>query len=332
MGKSIDSKIRPLLTLSYLSENTDQDHPAGINEIISFLQSKGIDVERRALYDDFKALRTAGYDVQIKRGRGTYSGYWLGERTFETAELKLLVDCVQSSKFITEKKTMSLIKKIESLDSRHEAKDLQRQVYVTGRVKSMNETVYTNVDSISSAINLSHSITFRYFDYDTRKKKVFRQGGKKYTVSPYALIWDNENYYLLGYDEPAAMMKHFRVDKMDSITMTRRGRTGIEEFEKLDMSRYSVVHFGMYHGEPKRVRMRFSEHLSSPVIDRFGKDVIMIPQGDGTFTVEAEIAVSPVFFSWLFSFGTDAEIVAPPDVRSSASQYLRELLGVYDPE
>ncbi|MBQ3280845.1 MAG: WYL domain-containing protein [Eubacterium sp.] len=322
-----DTRLRLLNILRYLSDNTDAEHYATVESIQEYLSSQGIAAERRAIYDDMHALAEFGYDIVFLKG--ARFGYYMNSRAFEGPELKLLVDSIQSSRFITERKTISLIKKIASLGSVHEAKDLERQVFVSGRVKSMNESVYYNVDSLSSAINQSNAVTFRYFDYDVNGEKVYRQDGERYTVSPFALIWDNENYYLLGYDEPADMMKHFRVDKMDRINILDRRRKGSSHFKAKDLSRYSVMHFGMYHGDTVRVRMRFSDRLSGPVIDRFGKEVSMIPQGDGSFTVEEQIAVSPVFFSWIFSFGTDAEIVGPESVRKEAADYLKELSGLY---
>ncbi|MGX8775178.1 MAG: helix-turn-helix transcriptional regulator, partial [Bacillota bacterium] len=215
MGLNGNTRERPLLILKLLLENSDVAHPVSMEDILGMLDRNGISANRKSVYQDIDSLVSCGYDIRSLKG--SRFGYYIATRDFEPAELKLLVDSVQSSRFITTKKTSELIKKIESLASRHEGADLQRQVYVTGRVKSMNESVYNNVDRISTAINTNSSITFKYFDYDTSLKKVYHQDGVYYSVSPYALIWDNENYYLLGYDEPAEMMKHFRVDKLSGI-------------------------------------------------------------------------------------------------------------------
>ena len=323
-----NSRERLLLVLKYLVEKSDSSHPVGTEELIAHLGEHGISADRRAIYEDVRSLSSSGYDITQLKGR-TF-GYYISTRTFENAELKLLVDSVQSSRFITTRKTTDLIKKIESLASTHESRDLQRQVYVTGRVKSMNESVFFNVDRISTAINSSVSVRFRYFDYDTSAKKVYHHDGKTYSVSPYALIWDNENYYLLGYDEDDGIMKHFRVDKMESIVSTGLPRKGSGMFREEDLSGYSVMHFGMYHGELRRVRIRFSNRLAGQVIDRFGKDVLMIPDKEGCFNIDVPVAVSPVFFSWVFSFGTDAEIIGPEDIRSEAAGYLRSLSSLYE--
>ena len=328
MGKNGNTRERPLLILRLLMENSDESHPVSMDEILQMLEKEGIPANRKSVYQDIDSLTSCGYDVVTLKG--ARFGYYLSSRSFEPAELKLLVDSVQSSRFITTKKTSELIRKIESLASRHEGADLQRQVYVTGRVKSMNESVYNNVDRISTAINSNSSVTFKYFDYDTSLKKVYHQDGVYYSVSPFALIWDNENYYLLGYDEPAEMMKHFRVDKMEHISVTGRKRTGTEHFRAEDLSGYSVMHFGMYHGELQNVRIRFRDRLAGQVIDRFGKDISMFPDTDGFFNIDVKVAVSPVFFSWIFSFGEDAEILGPTGVREEAARYLRKLSSIYE--
>ena len=322
-----NNRQRLLCVLRYLMEHSDSSHPVGTEELIAHLEKNGITADRRAIYEDVRSLSASGYDITQLKGH-TF-GYYISTRTFENAELKLLVDSVQSSRFITTRKTTDLIKKIESLASTHESRDLQRQVYVTGRVKSMNESVFFNVDRISTAINSSVSIRFRDFDYDTSAKKVYHHDGKTYSVSPYALIWDNENYYLLGFDEDDGIMKHFRVDKMESIVSSGLPRKGGDLFREEDLSGYSVMHFGMYHGELRRVRIRFSNRLAGQVIDRFGKDIMMIPDGDGHFSIDVPVAVSPVFFSWVFSFGTDAEITGPENVRADAAEYLRSLSSLY---
>ncbi|MBP0969219.1 MAG: WYL domain-containing transcriptional regulator [Oscillospiraceae bacterium] len=322
------NRVRLLYVLRLLNEKSDSIHPVSTEEIIEYLGEQGYSADRRTVYDDIRALSAFGYDITQLKGR--YFGYYLASREFGSAELKLLVDSVQSSRFITVRKTNELIKKIESLASSYEGKDLQRQVYVTGRVKSMNESVFNNVDRISSAINSSVSIRFKYFDYDTSVKKVYHQGGKPYSVSPYALIWDNENYYLLGYDEDAGIMKHFRVDKMESIVSTDSERKGADLFREEDLSGYSVMHFGMYHGDQKRVRIRFRNRLAGQVIDRFGKEISMIPDSDGWFNIDVRVAVSPVFFSWVFSFGDGAEIIGPADVREDAYEYLKTLISQYE--
>ena len=259
-------------------------------------------------------------------------GYYIGRRDFELAELKLLVDSVQSSKFITQRKTIALIRKIEGLASVHDAAALQRQVYVRDRVKSMNESVYYNVDEISSAITADRMIRFRYFEYTVTKERRYRHGGATYEVSPYALMWDDENYYLLAYDADAGHIKHYRVDKMTQIAACDRFRDGKEAFRALDMSGYSKRAFGMFSGEAQSVRLRFANHLAGAVIDRFGSDVMLIREDDAHFSVKIEAVVSPQFYAWVFGFGAEAEILSPPEARAGMAAIAAQVLARYQGE
>ena len=313
MAKSANQKLKLLYLQKYLLEHSDENHPVTVADMIAYLATQDISAERKSIYDDLEALRQFGLDIIKTGGRST--GYFVGERSFELPELKLLVDSVQSSKFITHRKTLSLIKKIESLASVHDAQQLQRQVFVRNRVKSMNESVYYNVDEISGAITQDRSIHFRYFEYTTSKEHRYRRDGNYYEISPFALMWDDENYYLLGWEEDSHQMKHFRVDKMTNISATDAPRTGKERFEGIDMSAYTQKVFGMFSGEPKQVKLRFADHLVGAVIDRFGKDLIIMPEANGTFTVNLDVVVSPLFFGWVFGFGTEVEVLHPAEIR-----------------
>lgn len=328
MAKTPKQKLKLLYLMSYLLGQSDEEHPVTVAQMIAELAQHDIAAERKSIYDDLEALRLFGLDVVQVKGKVT--GYYIGKREFELPELKLLVDSVQSSKFITHKKTLSLIKKLERLASVYDAQLLQRQVYVRNRVKSMNESVYYNVDEISGAINADRVIRFKYFEYDMAKQRHYRHGGAEYEISPFALMWDDENYYMLGYDALAGRMKHYRVDKMTNIQATHQPREGGEEFNSVDMSAYAKKVFGMFTGEEQRVILRFSKHLVGAVLDRFGKEVMIIPDGDEHFTVSLDIAVSPHFYGWVFSFGTDAEILAPAGVRSQAALQAQELVELYN--
>ena len=255
MPKSANQKLKLLYLMQYLLQKSDEKHPISIQQMIDELARHDIKAERKTLYDDMEALRLFGLDIIQARGKTT--GYYVGSRDFEVPELKLLVDSVQSSKFITEKKTLSLIKKIEGLASAYDAQLLQRQVYVRNRVKSMNESVYYNVDEISTAITQDKVIRFRYYDYTTTKERTFRKDGAWYEISPLSLMWDDENYYMLGYDTAAGKLKHYRVDKMTAISAIDQPRDGKEEFSKIDMSQYSKKVFGMFTGEVQTVQLRF---------------------------------------------------------------------------
>jgi len=328
MAKAANQKMKILYIMDYLLKKSDEDHPVSMQNILDYLSSKNITAERKAIYNDLEGLREFGMDI-LQKGRGASHGYFVAYRDFQLPELKLLVDSIQSSKFITNKKTMELIKKIEGLCSEWEASKLQRQVYVQNRIKSMNESVYYNVDKISNAISKDKAITFKYFEYNMKKERVLRRSGEVHHVSPYALIWDNENYYLLGFDSDNKELRHYRVDKMLGIEPTDESRLGKEEFKEIDMSSYSKNTFGMYKGDIKTVTMKFAKELSGPVIDRFGTDVALIPNGTECFNVNARVAVSPQFFSWMCGFGNKAEILGPEDVRSEMKEYVKSINKLY---
>ena len=260
MARFPNQKLKLLYLMRYLLDNTDGDHIVSISQIIEYLESNGVSAERKSIYGDIEALRLFGLDIE-RTDTGRNSGYYIASREFELPELKLLVDSIQSSKFITHKKTSELIKKIETLTSIYEARSLQRQVYVTGRVKTMNESIYYNVDEIHSAISNNQKIQFKYFEYTVTKERRLRKNGDYYVVSPYALTWDNANYYLLAYDSQAGIIKHYRVDKMSDMSLMEELREGQEEFDKIDMAVHSRKVFGMFSGEEQTVQLRFSNHL-----------------------------------------------------------------------
>ena len=325
MAKSANQKLKLLILRDYLLRNSDENHPVTLAQIIEELARYDIKAERKSIYDDIEALRVYGLDIVQNRGN-----YYVGQRSFETPELKLLVDSIQSSKFITQKKTMALIKKIEELASVYDAQLLERQVYVRNRVKSMNESVYYNVDSISDAINQDRVIRFQYFEYTVSKQRRIRRDGGWYEVSPFALTWDDENYYMLAWDAEAARIKHYRVDKMLAITITDKKREGKEAFAEVDMSAYTKKVFGMFTGEDRQVKIRLANHLAGAVIDRFGPDVMLIPDGEDHFVVTLELVISPQFFAWVFGFGPDAEIISPEDVREQAANRAKNIAQLYN--
>ena len=324
MARSGNQKLKLLIIRDYLLRCSDENHPVSVSQIIDELARYDIKAERKSIYDDLEALRTYGMDI-VANSRS----YYVGERSFQLPELKLLVDSIQSSKFITQKKTMSLIKKVEELASIYDAQLLERQVYVRNRVKSMNESVYYNVDRISDAINQDCAIRFRYFDFSIRAERHLRKGGGWYIVSPFALMWDDENYYMLAYDSEAGNLRHYRVDKMLEITKLKQQREGKEAFADVDMSSYSKKIFSMFSGEPRPVRLRFANHLAGAVFDRFGTDVMLIPDGADHFTVSLELVVSPPFYAWVFSFGKEAEIISPEEIRENAAVMAQQIADIY---
>ncbi len=325
MAKSSNQKLKLLYIMQYLLRETDEDNPVTTAQIISMLNSNGISAERKSVYENIEDLRQFGLDIE-NSGTGRSSGYYIASREFEMPELKLLVDAVQSSKFITKGKTDRLIKKIEGLAGRHQAEELQRQVFVSNRIKHDNESIYYNVDEIHTAINTDCKLSFFYFDWTSSKTKKHHHDGKRYLISPWALAWDDENYYMIGYDSEADMIKHYRVDKMEKISAENIAREGREKFDKFDMAVYSKKVFGMFGGEEKTVTIRFKESLAGAVIDRFGRDAMIIPSKDGFFTVRFTAFISPLFYSWVFGFAGGAKIIEPPEVAEEFYKMTREVL------
>ena len=325
MAKSANQKRKLLVLARLLERQTDEEHPVTVQDMINELARWDIAAERKSIYADMEELRQMGYDVQSRKGRG--AGWFLGQRDFELAELKLLVDAVQSSRFLTARKSDSLIRKLEGLTSVHQARQLQRQVYVDRRIKTMNESIFYNVDKIHSAIAAGRVITFRYFEYDMEKKKVFRRDGKRYCVSPCGLMWDSENYYLAAWDDANQEVRHYRVDKMSDITVSGAPRYVPEDF---DPEGYARRHFGMFSGRQGQLRLRFRAGLAGVVLDRFGRDVMMAPDGDDHFTVTLDVVVSPPFWGWLFGLGTGVEVLSPDWAAEEFRARLREVAALYE--
>ena len=328
MARSSYQKLKPLYIMNYLLQNTDEDHPVTVNQIISYLDSQGISAERKSIYSDIEALQYFGLDI-VQSGSGRSCGYYIAHRTFELPELKLLVDSVQSSKFITHKKTAALIKKIETLASIHEAQLLNRQVFVKNRIKTMNESIYYNVDEIHNGISKNKKIRFLYFEYNVQKERQYRRNGAYYVVSPFALTWDDENYYMVAYDSDAAMIKHYRVDKMEKISILEEDRDGLEAYQALDMAVYARKTFGMFTGQEEQVVLRFENHLVGAVLDRLGRDAFIVPDGPDHFTVRTDVIVSPQFFAWVFGFGDSAQVIGPQTVVDQMREQLRSVAALY---
>lgn len=326
MSRGRNQTLKSLYLAYYLNENTDADHPATMSDILAYLKQNDITAERRSIYADFDSLRTFGLDIQSAR-HGNNTGYYIGKRNFELSELKLLVDAVQSSKFITEDKSLSLISRLEKLGSVHQAKQLRHQVWVRGRIKSMNESVFKNVDIINEAIESDCQIAFQYFTWDRSKNRTLRRNGEFYTISPWALLLDNENYYLLAYE--SGVMKHFRVDKMLEIRSVNRKREGKEDFIQLNMAAYTDSHFGMFSGESTAVKLRFDNSFAGIAIDQFGTDAMLIHEDPEHFTVTAKVAVNVQFYGWLTGLGDKVQILSPQSAVDGMREHLKTVLAHY---
>ncbi|MCH5201653.1 MAG: WYL domain-containing protein [Oscillospiraceae bacterium] len=333
MAKNITQQQKLLYLQKFFYEFTDENHGVTINEIINYLNEHDISAERKSIYGDIKTLQEFGMDI-IKCKSKTVT-YKLLSRDFELPELKLLVDAVQSSKFITEKKSLELIKKVENLASQYEGKLLQRQVVVSNRIKTMNEKIYYNTDTIYNAIDAGKKITFEYYqwslNFGSNQKviKTKRKDGEIYKISPWALTWDDENYYLIAYDDVDQKIKHYRVDKMDKIQISNENRDGHTVFKKFNLATYSKRVFGMFGGEEVTVKLMFSNNLIGVVMDRLGSDVYISKADDNSFFVTATVNLSPQFYGWLFGFGNGVKIVAPKKVADEYTQRIQSVATLY---
>lgn len=323
--RSSQQKLKLMYLAKILLERTDEENAITVREMIDALDACGISAERKSIYDDVECLKQFGLDICSVKNSST--GYFVASREFELPELKLLVDSVQSSKFITHKKSMELISKIEKLTSNHNARKLDRQVFVSNRVKTYNEQIYYNVDKIHEAIAADRKIQFRYFDLDLDKRKVYRKEGETYTETPVALSWDDENYYLIVYKEKYSSFAHYRVDKMDNINVSEDTRDRIPE--NFDLSDYTKTVFSMFGGEQVAVTVEFDNRLVGVVFDRFGVDVPIIKSGSDHFRCTVKVAVSPQFFSWVMGFGNRARIISPDYVVEEQKKLLAEISENY---
>ena len=300
-----------------------------LQEIIAKLAAVNITADRKTLYTDFEDLRQFGFDIIAQqRDRTTY--YHLGERDFELPELKLLVDSVQAAKFITTRKSQELIRKLERYASVYQAAQLNRQVYIAGRVKAMNESIYYNIDRLHSAINAGVQIRFQYGQWNLNKEMELRRGGDWYQVSPWALTWDDEKYYLVAYDADVDMIKHYRVDKMLRIKALDEPRQGQKAFVAFDMALYSKSVFGMFTGEETTVTLEAENHMVGVIIDRFGKDISLAPVSDTRFQATVNVIASPQFIGWIVALGKSIRIVAPDALVERMREEIHRLSDQYD--
>ena len=319
-----NKKLKLLYLARYLQEETDERHPRTVQDMIAYLERCGISAERKSIYDDLELLTLYGMDVQSIRGK-TY-GYFLGDRDFQLPELKLLIDVVQASPFLTQGKSMELITKLEKLTSRPNARQLRRQVYVMDRVRTHNEKLYYAIDGLHTAINDDRKVTFRYFDWTPEGGKAYRRGGTLYEADPVALCVDR-HYYMVAYDPAISDYRHYRVDRMESLTVTDTPRDPLPE--NFDLGKYVRTIFDMYSGRTETVQLCFDRQLINVVMDRFGADAHIHADGD-RIAVTAPVEVGPTFYGWLAQFGTQAELVSPAPIRQAFADHCRQVMAVYE--
>ncbi len=328
MPKGTNQKFKLYRLAQIMQEKTDEEHYITMPEIMESLAKYDITADRKSIYADLRDISVLGVEVEGEPTGNRYH-YHVVNRPFELPELKLLVDAIQSSKFITEKKSNTLIKKLEKLVSKYDAQKLQRQVYVSGRIKTMNESIYYTVDAIHNAISENKKIKFQYYQWNVKKEMELRHNGALYHISPWGLSWDNENYYLIGYDSDAEKIKHYRVDKVLHVKLSDENREGKEHFKKLNMADYAKKSFGMFGGREQTVKLLVKNSLAGVIIDRFGKNVMLIPADAEHFTVNVDVHVSRQFLGWVFSLGEDIKIVGPDDVVAQMKIEMERLMKQY---
>ncbi len=314
-------RLKIIYLYKILTEQTDEQHGLTMNELIERLEACGIPAARKALYEDIEALKLFGLD--IISGSGRNADYRVVSREFELPELKLLTDAVCSAKFLTEKKSRELADKLTALCSRYQSRELKRQVYVSGRAKTSNEKVYINVDAINRAISEHKQITFRYFDYDLSKRKVYREGER--ICSPYSLVWDDEKYYMVAFYEKRGTVSNFRVDRMESVEILDAPAKPLPK--DFSLPEYMGATFSMFSGKDQDVKLLFDMNLVNVALDRFGKDTKLVPYDDTHFTIHAKVKVGSPFFGWLFGFGGKIKLLSPDVVIEQYNEMLRKALG-----
>ena len=326
MPKYDNQKLKILYILDYLEKHSHENHLVGAAELIAMLEHQhNIHCERKTIYSDIVALQEYGVDIISVPGR--YGGYYIGSRDFEVTELKLLIDAVQSSRYLTEKKCRELIEKLCKQCSIYDASLVRRNVQVSGRVRTMNETIYYNVDAIQEAIAAGMQISFQYFDYDIRGQRKYRD--KTYAASPYGLCQDNDFCYLLAWSERHGITS-YRVDRMSHIEMLNQQRIPCPELTGSAFTDHANQLFQMFAGDRTNVKLRFHKELVNVVIDRFGHDTMLVPESGGEyFNFTVPVAVSPMFLSWVIGFGDKAKILYPPSAVQACKELCRKATEQY---
>lgn len=324
MAKSDNQKLKLLYILKILKEETNEDKPISTKDLINRLADFEIKAERKSIYSDMEYLKDFGYDI-IFNANKINGGYYLGSREFELAELKILVDMVQSSRFLTLKKSRELISKLENLTDKINAGTLARSVYVANRVKSENESVFYSVDTLNEAMNSNKSVLFQYFQYSVNKEIKLKKDGLYYNVSPYYLVWSNENYYLVGVDNEKGEIRHYRVDRMKKLSISNEERQYKDLFKKFDIGDFSKAVFNMYDGEKTKITLVCNDNLINVIIDRFGKDIIIRNNNNGTFDVVTDVCTGPQFYGWLCGLNGQAKIKSPAQLATDFHEYVGKI-------
>ncbi len=328
MPRSEKQKQKLLYLVEILSRETDEEHYLSMKDLIDRLESLGIKAERKSIYSDIHVLQDFGYDIEVRKTK-TNGGYAMLSNEFELAELKLLVDTVQTSKFITKNKSKELIRKLEKYTSKFHASELNRQVYVSNRVKTENESIYYNVEWINQGIQNNKQIQFDYYNWNIKIEMEKKNKEEKYTVSPWALTFQEEYYYLIAYDESRQMIRHYRVDKMKNISMLQEPRNGNDEYKNFDLVTYCNQTFGMYGGKQEMVTLQLTDSYVGILIDRFGKEIPIREVGNQMVSARISVQISPPFYGWICGLGKNATILSPKWVKDDYVKFLQDTLSNY---
>lgn len=332
MAKSLNQKEKLLRIVQILEEKTDENHALSTRALIDELKTYDIEAERKSIYDDIMVLQNMGYDIRLDKSR-TGGGYSLLSRRLEKSEILPLVDAISCSRFITEKKSRELIKKLEGFLSIYEAGELNRNVYVSDRIKTDNESIFYVVDGISTALIAHKAVSFLYCEWNIKKELVARKDGKEYRVYPITLAWDDEKYYLIGIDLESGNIKHYRCDKIKNVSIIEEDNILSEEHKKIisdfQAVKYENKTFGMYGGHEETVTLTFPERFCGVMIDRFGKEPTLRKEQDNLVSIRVNVNVSSQFFGWLSGLGNDVKIKAPQNVRDEYVDYIRNILDGY---
>lgn len=315
-------KSRILVLAEMFSIYTDEEHQMTVLDIIDYLQNQGIHTSEKTLREDIELLNCQGMDIVRVPSRPIR--YFMGNRLFELPELKLLIDAVSASRFITQKKSRELARKLEREASEYQRKGLHRNIYATHRVKTSNELIYYTVDVVNEAINREKQIAFKYLEYGPDLKKIFRNDGEVYKLSPYALFWNEDFYYVVGYSEKHGDISAFRADRLYKPELL--DEKSVKRSESFNLEAYSKQIFEMYDGEPVRVRLGCRNDLAKYVVDRFGDKLETKPLSSESFEVTVEVALSPTFYGWLFGFAGGIRILGPSEVITKYNEMLNSAM------
>lgn len=321
-----DISRKTITVLRFLWENTDENNQATTADIIDGVGKLGVSIDRHTIKPIVNQLTELGIDVI--ENSGSPNKYYIGTRVFELPEMKMLIDAVEAAKFISASRSKELVSKITSLAGPTEAKELKRHLYIDGRAKSESKNLLLTVDTLHIAINEKRRVNFMYYDYNVEKKRVHKHRGYVYQLSPYALVWQDDFYYVLGFSERHQKMTKFRVDRIDKIELaTTRSRKKPDNFEPVAFLK-SI--FSMYDGELQQIRLRCDSDMMKVIIDRFGKDVKTNSAGDNGFYADVEVSVSRTFFGWLFGFAGKIDIVSPKQVRDDYLSLAKTVVAKFE--